>query len=102
VQPDFFNNVAAIAVVLMFTKIVTHQSRKGKPDSTRTGKSDSIGKRGAFHATMVIAAAGAIVVALIATEVHSEATAFYILAWVMLGVAGLVLIIDEIREAQSG
>ena len=27
-QPDFFNNAAAIAVVLLFTKVVTHRLRK--------------------------------------------------------------------------
>ena len=27
---DFFNNVAAVAVVLIFTKVLTHRSRKAK------------------------------------------------------------------------
>jgi hypothetical protein len=28
-QADFFNNIAAIAIVLLFAKVVTHRTRKG-------------------------------------------------------------------------
>jgi undecaprenyl pyrophosphate phosphatase UppP len=93
-QPDFFNNVAAVAVVLMFTKIVTHRSRTDKPTSTRNVA--------AYHVATVIATACAIVVALIATEVQSQAIGFHILAWLALGVAGLILIIDEFGQARPG
>jgi len=43
-----------------------------------------------LHVCLIIIILGAAVVALIATEVHSEATAFHILAWLSLGAAGLM------------
>ena len=30
-QADFFNDVAAVAIVLIFAKVVAHRSRNGKP-----------------------------------------------------------------------
>jgi hypothetical protein len=64
----------------MFTKVVTHRSRKGTPRPPRNVA--------AFHVATVIADAGAIFVALIATEVHCEALGFDIAAWITLGAAG--------------
>jgi hypothetical protein len=36
-QPDFFNNVAAIAIVLTFAKVVSHRSRDHRPCNGESG-----------------------------------------------------------------
>jgi len=93
VQADFFNNVASIAIVLLFTKAVTHRVRQGEPKTQAGGTT--------YHMVTVIAAAAAVVVSLVATAVHSEALWFYILSWATLGVAGLMLVFDDWRQAHQ-
>jgi hypothetical protein len=93
-QQDFFNNIAAIAVVLLFTKVVTHRLRRGQSKSP-----GSIAE--ACHVVTVLAATGAVVVALIATGLPCDAVGLYISAGVTLGVAGLLLILDELGQMRS-
>ncbi|MGE2817995.1 hypothetical protein ACQI5H_23060 [Mycobacterium heidelbergense] len=93
-QADFFNNVAAVAVVLMFTKVVTHRLPRGDAKALSS-------RNGAYHAATVIAAAMAIIVALLATGVRSDNPVFYITASAMLGVTGMLVLVDEIRPSQQ-
>ncbi len=91
-QPDFFNNVAAVAVVLIFTKVVSQRLRHNAPESAR--------RVAAYHVATVISATSAIVIALTATAIHSDAVWLSIAAGVSLGVAGFMFICDEIRQTQ--
>jgi sugar phosphate isomerase/epimerase len=83
-HPDFFNNVAAIAVVLMFTKVVAHRWRRVERGRWLA----------ALHGLAVVAAAAAVVVSLWATEACSQEQAFHWFAWVGLGAAGAALFVD--------
>lgn len=86
---DFYNNIAAVAAVLMFAKFVTHRTRKGqKPGSERW--------LFGFHFIGVAAAAVAILVALSATA--DGATDSRILEWVSLGLSGLILVVDVLVD----
>jgi hypothetical protein len=87
-ESDFFNNVAAIAVVLMFTKVVAHHVRKVPRDRTGTWW------LAAFHVVAVGAAAVAVGAALVVTEHESPSIAGHVFAWLGLGVTALILILD--------
>ena len=96
--PDFFNNVAAIAVVLMFTKVVTHRLRKfRRKEWTRA--------LAILHAIAVVSAAVAVTASLIATDIDSVPNCLHIAAWAGLAVAGIILIadiiIDEFPDAET-
>ena len=65
-SPDFYNNVAAVAVVLMFAKVVTHRSRKAHHGPEWT----SI--LAGFHIVAVLAAIVTVVVCLKATDSGSD------------------------------
>jgi hypothetical protein len=88
-QADFFNNIAAVAVVLMFTKVVMQRSRQG------TG-----GRRclAVVHLATVLFAGLATAFSLWATsECNSEAW-LHTTAWVCLAFAAAGLLIDVIAE----
>lgn len=83
-SPDFYNNVAAIAVVLIFTKVVSHGIRKvrGKPTGV------------VLHAAVVGGAGVAAGAALIATFFGSHGWCVIILAWAGIVTAAVSLIFD--------
>jgi steroid 5-alpha reductase family enzyme len=83
-QADFFNNVAAVAIVLIFAKVVAHRSRKGESKTWRR----------LSHGAAVAAAALATVAALLATEAAKDYRVFHWLAWIGLGVAGTAFVVE--------
>ncbi len=83
-QPDFFNNAAAIAVVLLFTKVVTHRLRKVR----RMRWVDWL------HGLAVMGSVVAIGASLWATEKCSTVDLADRVAWIGLGVAGFALLFD--------
>jgi hypothetical protein len=85
---DFYNNVAAIASVLMFAKLVTHRTRKARDRNEILLVS--------FHTAAVVASAGAIAVSLIATADGSADLRW--LAWWLLGASGSILIVDVLVD----
>ena len=87
---DFFNNVAAVSIVLLFAKIVSHRTRREPARSNTAIKM--------LHAVCIVAAAVGLVVGLVATDIKSDSLALRVLAWVALAVAGLVLIVDLLAE----
>lgn len=87
-QPDFFNNVAAVAVVLMFTKVVVRRSRRNE----RREHYDLA------HGGAIVAALMAISASLWATETCSQAWILHLLAWLGVGAAGIFLSIDIWRD----
>jgi hypothetical protein len=95
--PDFFNNAASIAVVLLFTKVVSHRSRKA-PRETQRAKALT-----AFHIIAVLSATIAVAASLVATDWQSAPDAVCAalrgVAWVGLGFAGVILIVDVIADA---
>lgn len=92
-MPDFFNNIAAVAVVIMFTKAVTHRNRRRTP---RRPRALSI-----CHVVGVCAAVASAVVALVATETGWNSLCFHVLAWATLTVAGAALLFDEYLEMRA-
>jgi hypothetical protein len=94
---DFYNNVAAIAVVLMFTKVVAHRSRKVPRKTLGTWI------LAALHVTALVAATVAIVASLRATDEKSEG-GYHCLAWLGLVTVGAILVadiaIDEVCAAR--
>jgi hypothetical protein len=74
ISSDFFNNVAAIAVVLMFAKIASHGLRKarGKPGTHALA---------ALHGIAVVAALVAVTASLIATYKPTKANGLDVVAW---------------------
>lgn len=88
-KPDFFNNIAAIAVVLMFTKVVMHRSRQG-----------SGGRRGlaVLHVGTVLSAGLAIVVSLRATDACGLDPCLHRAAWVFLAATAVGLLADLVVE----
>jgi hypothetical protein len=90
-QPDFFNNAAAIAVVLLFTKVVAHRSRKGPPSRWAEG----------LHVIAVIGAAVATGAALWATHECSTYRVLDDAVWGGLAAAGIALLIDILCEDVS-
>ena len=89
-SPDFYNNVAAIAVVLIFTKIVSHGIRKVRGKPTGVALHAVVGRAGV--------AAGA---ALIATFFGSHGWCVIILAWAGIVTAAVSLIVDIVLEERS-
>jgi cytochrome c biogenesis factor len=85
--PDYFNNVAAIAVVLLFTKVVMHRWRRGSRAHLFLAL---------FHVAAVLAAGAAIVISLWATGTCEDVS--HPLAWVFLAFAGLGLLVDILIE----
>lgn len=86
---DFFNNVAAVAMVLMATKVVAH--RTGKVTKGRRWRS-------VLHGCAVAAAVIAIGASLWATEWQKETTVLHVIAWMGLGGATVALLIDLFIE----
>src|ERR1700757_272464 len=101
-QLDFFNNVAAIAVVLLFTKIVAHRSREVQPRAQSTQRKTLA----AFHVIAVLSAAVAAGASLIATDWQSATTcfrtAFRSVAWSGVAAASIILVVDVIIDAVHG
>ena len=87
-QPDFFNNAAAIAVVLLFTKVVTHRSRQIRRKAWVNW----------LHLLAVLGAAAAVGASLWATEQCAVDDRLDWLAWGGLGVAGFALLLDIVLE----
>jgi len=87
ISSDFFNNVAAIAVVLMFAKIASHGLRKarGKPGTHALA---------ALHGIAVVAALVAVTASLIATYKPTKANGLDVVAWWGVGIAAVALIMD--------
>ena len=90
-QPDFYNNAAAIAVVLLFTKVVANRLRKGPPPWWTQG----------LHVIAVIGAAVAAGSALWATHECSTYRVLDYAVWGGLAAAGVALSIDIFCEDVS-
>ncbi len=86
-QPDFFNNVAAVASVLIFAKVVSHRLH-----SRETQTSEQMPLRGFFHGLGVVAAVVAIGAALGATEAQADVCILHFFAWGGLIVAGIAFV----------
>lgn len=92
--PDFFNNVAAVAVVLMFAKVVTHRSRKADYASRWTIVLVGL------HVLAVLSAVASVAFCLLATDGRSTTGADWRnAAWISLILAGGVLVFDVILDA---
>ncbi len=89
---DFFNNVAAIAVVVMFTKVVTRRAYKARQQAKWPRL------LAALHIVAVGGAVIAIGVSLWATDQHSTADWVRYVAWGGLGCAATFLIVDIVIE----
>jgi hypothetical protein len=92
---DFFNNVAAVAVVLIFTKVLTHRSRKAKNAANDTPLLSQL------HVGAVVLAAVAVGISLWATGFCQTNTGMCIVAASALGLTGLLLIFDVVIEERS-
>lgn len=92
-QADFFNNVAAVAVVLIFAKVVAHRMHEG--DRGRVSAS--------FHVIAVFAAATAAAISIIGTERCSSWPTLHTVVGVALAAACVVLfleiVIDDVGRA---
>jgi hypothetical protein len=99
-QADFFNNVAAVAMVLLFAKVFTHRSRKKKPEFEQPTPWRA-NLRAWNHALAVLGAATAAAAALWATEDGSDNCLFHWFAWggLLVAVAALVgeILVDDVR-----
>ena len=97
--PDFFNNVAAIAVVLMFAKLVTHRSRR----THRTGA--EVKWLLLLHLACLGAAGVAVVVSMIAVSTESTDEWLQRSGWIAVAVAGLIVIgdvaVEDWRQASA-
>jgi hypothetical protein len=92
-QADFFNNIAAIAIVLLFAKVVTHRTRKG---------SSARGSLALLHRVSMIGAGLAIAVSLWATDTRRVEPGFHTAAWWFLAAAGVGLLADTLIEDLGG
>jgi hypothetical protein len=92
-QPDFFNNVAAVAIVLTFAKVVAHRSRDRESRTVEPS-----GWRTFYHALAVLAAVLAAGASLWATEKQSDWGLFHWCAWGGLIVAGLVFVGEILHD----
>jgi len=95
-QPDFFNNVAAVAIVLILTKVVMHRSRRGYRGGLLSFVIVLV------HVLTVLAAAGAIWISLWATDVCNMDLEWHKNAWYFLGAATALLLIDLMIEDVIG
>lgn len=91
---DFFNNVAAIAVVLMFIKVVSHRSRESRAKGTLTPA--------VLHVIALASAAVAIIASLIATYRQSATYGLPFFAGGALLLTGVILLADIIIGEFSG
>jgi hypothetical protein len=91
-EPDFFNNVAAIAVVLVFTKIVVHRSKK----TNAQGWSRLLA---VLHVVAVVSAAVALSFSLRATDIAIETDrGWRTIVWSGIGLAGAILLVDIVAK----
>lgn len=91
---DYFNNIAAVAVVVIFAKSITYRS-KSKAAEVRQGK--AILSPLVPHFAAQVCAAGAVVAALFATAQCFGPSWFQAVAAVLLSAAGVILAIDVVR-----
>ncbi|MEU6375931.1 hypothetical protein [Streptomyces sp. NPDC046909] len=91
-EPDFYNNVVTVAVVLLFTKLVTHRS--GKKRATYGGP----WLWWVLHAVSTASAAAAVVVGLVAVHYRDDSFGQRYAAWTLLGVSFAILVIDVLVE----
>jgi protein-S-isoprenylcysteine O-methyltransferase Ste14 len=86
-QPDFFNSVAAVAIVLIFAKVVAHrtQDKRGGPRSAR-------------HVIVVLTVTVATGIALWATAVCKDSSPWHWWAGGLLVVAVLVFVYEIIDD----
>jgi len=91
--PDFFNNIVAIAVVLMFTKVVSHRSHKTeKPALQRT--------LAALHVLAVFAAAATVAMGVVATDSRFTPGPVWLnVSYALLFLTVALLLIDVCLEA---
>lgn len=91
-QPDFFNNITAVAVVLMFTKVVAHRMHDGDR------------KRGSavLHVIAVSAAAIAAGTSIVATERSSNWCILHLIVWLGLGTACALLLVEIVIDDVGG
>ena len=80
-QADFFNNVAAVAIVLVFAKVVAHRKHK-EPGVLRAS----------MHGLAVLAAVAAAGIALWVTHTRVDGGGWHWLAGGTLVIAGLVFL----------
>ncbi len=92
-QADFFNNVAAIAVVLIFAKVYAHRSRHRGPHDAEPSA-----PRARFHGLAVTAAAVAAAVALLATEDATDRCIYHLLAGGGLVISGIILVGEILHD----
>ena len=94
--PDFFNNMVAIAVVLMFTKVVSHRSHKTeKPTLQRT--------LAVLHVLAVFAAAATVVMGVVATDSRFTPGPVWLnVSYGLLFLTVTFLLIDVCLEAVVG
>ena len=90
-QADFFNNIAAVAMVLIFAKVFAHRSRNTKPQNGQPtpGRANF---RACCHGLAIAAAVVAVGAALWATEDGRDKCSFHWFAWGGLIVAGVVFV----------
>lgn len=87
-QADYYNNIAAVAVVLLFAKVVGRRL-------SRASHGDWLA---VLHAAAVLAAALAATVAIWATEHCSQATIWHSLCWIGLIISATALLIDVLVD----
>jgi uncharacterized membrane protein YoaT (DUF817 family) len=92
-QPDFFNNVAAVAIVLIFAKVVVHRMRQRESRAVRQS-----GRRNRIHVFAVLAASVAGGASLWATERQSDWCLFHWCAWIGLALASVIFVIEIIHD----
>jgi uncharacterized membrane protein YhaH (DUF805 family) len=90
---EFYNNIAAVASVLLFAKLVTHRNRSGRAQRTENWW------WALLHSIAVLAAACAIVLALLVTGYTSADLRHFALGLLLL--SGAILIFDVLFEDWS-
>jgi hypothetical protein len=91
--PDFFNNMVAIAVVLMFTKVVSHRSHKTEKPALR-------GTLAVLHVLAVFAAAATVGMGVVATDSRFTPEPVWLnVSYALLFLTVAFLLIDVCLEA---
>lgn len=86
--PDsFFNNAAAVFVILIFAKSVSYRFHGDQRRLTQ-----------AFHVVCVIASASGLAFALLTTQMQWNELWANLTVWGLLAVAGLIFVVDEIWQ----
>lgn len=104
-EPDFYNNVAAVSVVLMFTRIVAHGMRKARKADDNPGTGCANFVLNFLHAVTVIAAVVGLAAALMATSRRKTDVSWIVhldlhcWSWAGLGVATVCMIGTLLVEA---